>query len=65
MPNNSSLSGADARKLFPKSSHPTGSDRVWRDVVLAEQNNGDDGRARHDHKAYWAALQSLVPTSLI
>lgn len=65
MPNKSSSSGADATKLFPKSSHPTGSDRVWMDVVLAEQNNGDDGRARHDHKANWAAVQSLVPTSLI
>lgn len=53
-------------KLFPESSLSTGSDKVWRNVVLAEQNNGDDGRASHDHKFYWADLQlSLIPTSLI
>jgi len=37
MPNKPSLSSANATKLFKKSSLPTSSDRVRRDIVLAEQ----------------------------
>lgn len=61
MPNKPSLSGVNATKLFKKSSQPTSLDRVWRDIVLVEQNSGSDGRARRHRMACWVALESLIP----
>lgn len=55
------MSGVNAAKLFKKSSLPTSSDKVCRDIGLVEQNNGNDGRARRDRMDCWASLESLIP----
>jgi len=60
-PNKPSLNGAHTAKLFKRSNLPSTSDRVWKDIVIAERNGGADGTIRHDRMACWATLEKLLP----
>jgi len=61
VPNKPSLSGAHTAKLFRKSSCEGTSDRLWRDIVLAERNCGGDGNTRRERMEVWSSLERLLP----
>jgi len=61
VPRKPSVSGAHARKLFQPNVAPNGSHRVYQDIVCAERNFLDQGRARHGRLEVWRALERLLP----
>ena len=61
IPRKPSLSSSHAHKLFKPSNLPGGSSKVYRDVVLAEQNYLDNGAARQGGLQVWIALEKLIP----
>jgi hypothetical protein len=61
VPNKPSLSGCHTSKLFKKSTCENSSDRLWRDIVLAERNVEGDGTSRRERMGVWSALERLLP----
>lgn len=55
-----SLRGGVALKLFRPSSWSTHS-RVWKEVIISEMNNLENGQAKMKRQRVWETLEDLVP----
>lgn len=61
VPSKPSFNGVHAEKLFKMSTLPSGSEKLFTDVITAERNFIDGGEARRAKLAVWQGLDSLRP----
>ena len=61
VPNKPSFNGVHAEKLFRKSTLPSGSEKLFTDVIIVERNFIDGGESRRAKLTVWQGLDNLRP----